>query len=143
MIAFVSTDQVTPLRRSVLRVGMPDATVDFDGDDDPGTFHLAVLDDDGTIIAVSTWMLRPRPDEPDRPSFQLRGMASAVRSSGHGSALIRFGIDRVRSLGVTRVWANARDSALEFYLRHGFVSLGEGFIESVTRLPHHVVSLDL
>jgi hypothetical protein len=37
------------------------------------------------------------------------------------------------------VWANARDAALGFYLRHGFEIDSDGFIEAVTELPHHVI----
>jgi hypothetical protein len=37
------------------------------------------------------------------------------------------------------VWANARDAALGFYLRHGFAIDSDGFIEPVTELPHHVI----
>ena len=35
--------------------------------------------------------------------------------------------------------ANARDTALRFYQDHGFGVLGDGFVEPVTRLPHHLV----
>jgi hypothetical protein len=37
------------------------------------------------------------------------------------------------------IWANARDAALNFYNRHGYSTVGEGFIETVTQLPHHKV----
>ena len=45
--------------------------------------------------------------------------------------------------GFDLVWANARDAALDFYLRHGFVVEGDGFIEHHTQLPHHVVVREL
>jgi len=44
---------------------------------------------------------------------------------------------------VRTVWANARDAALDFYRAHGFTVVGDGFIETVTQLPHHVVEIDL
>jgi hypothetical protein len=37
------------------------------------------------------------------------------------------------------VWANARDRALAFYEREGFVVVGDGFVDATTQLPHHVV----
>lgn len=139
-IRFVDAAQVRPLRQEVLRVGMPDATVEFDGDDDPDTYHLAVVDDTETIVAVSTWMSRPFGDL-DLPAMQLRGMATKRlrQKTGLGTALLDAGFRQARSRGVEVVWANARDEALPFYLRHGFEIIGDGFIESVTQLPHHRV----
>ena len=37
------------------------------------------------------------------------------------------------------VWARARDTALAFYVRHGFRVTGDGFVDEATQLPHHVV----
>jgi hypothetical protein len=39
------------------------------------------------------------------------------------------------------VWAKARDTALGFYLRLGWVVVGEGFVYN--GLPHHTAVLDL
>lgn len=144
-IRFVSAVDVRPLRREVLRVGMPDATVDFEGDDDPGTFHLAIVDSAGEIVAVSTWMNRPCADDPHRPSMQLRGMATrrGLQHTGLGGLLLESGFRHARANGTNLIWANARDEAMPFYLRHGFEIIGDGFIETVTRLPHHRVRRDL
>lgn len=144
-IQFASASDVRPLRREVLRVGMPDATVEFDGDDDPDTFHLVAIEYSGEIIAVSTWMVRALVDEPERRSIQLRGMATSVRLQGHGlgGRLVAHGVREARTRNIDWIWANARDSALGFYQRHGFHIIGGGFIESVTGLPHHRVRLDL
>ncbi len=32
-----------------------------------------------------------------------------------------------------------RDAALDFYLRHGFVVDGDGFIDEHTAKPHHLI----
>ncbi len=37
------------------------------------------------------------------------------------------------------MWANARDTALGFYAAHGFEVVGDGFVTTDTRLPHHRV----
>lgn len=138
---FVTSADVRPLRREVLRVGMPHATVEFDGDDDNDTFHLAGFDPTGSIVAVSTWMRRPLLENPESPAVQLRGMAVKrdLQSSGVGARLLASGFGHARSLAIDWVWANARDVALSFYRRHGFEVVGEGFIEPVTGLPHHRV----
>jgi hypothetical protein len=41
------------------------------------------------------------------------------------------------------VWAKARDSALDFYLRCNFRVVGEQFIEPASGMPHHLVVLDM
>jgi predicted dehydrogenase/predicted GNAT family N-acyltransferase len=140
-VRVVGVDDVRPLRLDVLRRGMTNRTVDFDGDDDASTVHLAAFDDSGGIIGVSTWMRRRCVDRPDLAAVQLRGMATArhLQGSGVGAALVKAGLDRAREGGADVVWANARDAALAFYARHGFEVVGDGFIESVTNLPHHRV----
>ena len=39
------------------------------------------------------------------------------------------------------VWANARDTALGFYARHGFEVLEPGHVDATTGLPHHHIRL--
>ncbi len=141
----VTSEDVRPLRLDVLRRGMTNRTIDFDGDDDPTTFHLAAFDATGGIVGVSTWMRRDSVDRPGRIAVQLRGMATArhLQGTGIGAALLAAGCARARAAGAEVVWANARDAALDFYRRHGFAVVGEGFVESVTGLPHHRVVVPL
>lgn len=140
-VRFCSAEDVRPLRREVLRVDMPDATVDFEGDDDPATFHLAAYDRSLSIVAVSSWMERVSTDEPSRRSIQLRGMATKTQFQGKGlgELLLESGFRTARDRSIDSIWANARDSALPFYLKNGFEIVGAGFIEGVTGLPHHRV----
>lgn len=144
IIRSVTAAEVRPLRLEVLRAGMANRTVTFDGDDEPDTVHLAAFDDAGTMIGTSTWLRRACSYEPELPAVQLRGMATRrdLQSQGIGSSLLIAGLDHWRDLAYI-VWANARDAALPFYTRHGFDVRGPGFIESVTELPHHVVVRDL
>jgi predicted GNAT family N-acyltransferase len=134
----VDTSVVLPVRMRVLRAGTPSDDATFDGDDDPGTLHLAALVGD-EVVAVSTWLARPWHLDPARPATQLRGMATeeSARGSGVGGILLEEGVRRAFAAGSELVWANARDTALRFYLRHGFEVEGEGFRTLDTRLPHH------
>jgi len=127
------------LRRRVLRNDDPDARVAFDGDDTPGTVHLGVEDADGVLLGVSTWLPRPGPIDPLPTDRQLRGMAvdNNRRGGGIGGVLLAAGVRRAFDDGATAVWANARDTALAFYIRHGFEVVGDGFIDPTTGLPHH------
>lgn len=137
----VSAIDVRPLRLDVLRRGMVSRIVDFDGDDEPTTVHLAAITPTGEVVGVSTWLAREHVGDPGRAALQLRGMATArhLQGTGIGASLLRAGKELARERGAALVWANARDAALAFYNRHGFATVGDGFIESVTSLPHHRV----
>jgi GNAT superfamily N-acetyltransferase len=128
--------QTHPLRLAVLRDDTPSNVVVFDDDESPGTLHLGVLHGE-EIVAVSTWIPRPFNDE---PAVQLRGMATSpdVQGQGVGSLLLESGCTRISAL-TPLLWARARDTALNFYLRHGFTVEGDGFIDELTGKPHHII----
>jgi predicted GNAT family N-acyltransferase len=125
-----------PLRLAVLRNDIPGRPVVFDSDDRPGTVHLGVRDGD-SLVAISTWIPNPYGTE---PAVQLRGMATAphLQGRGVGGILVEAGCRRAATVAPL-VWARARDSALSFYLRHGFIVEGEGFVDETTRIPHHLI----
>ncbi len=137
----VPVADVHDLRRRVLRRGTPSDNVDFAGDDDPRTRHLAVRDRSGEVIATSTWSEQECPDRPGRRALQLRGMAvdDAWQGRGLGVVLLEAGLDLAAAREIDLVWANARDGALGFYTGHGFAVVGDGFVTSDTGLPHHRV----
>jgi GNAT superfamily N-acetyltransferase len=101
--------------------------------------HLGVRDDAGRLVAVSTWLPRPGPVDPQPGERQLRGMAvdDGRRGTGVGAVLLTAGVQHAFDAGAPAVWANARDSALAFYQRHGFTIVGEGFVDATTGIPHH------
>ncbi len=141
----VEVEEIYDLRFDVLRRDTPSDNVDFPHDRDPGTIHLAVRDESGSVIAASTWTPKQFPDRPDAAAVQLRGMAVSAghRGRGLGAAMIAAGLDDARRRGAALVWANARDSALEFYVANGFAVVGEGFRTTDTDLPHHRIVQEL
>jgi len=139
-VVAVDVTEVHGLRRDVLRRGTPTDNVHLDADEDVRTRHLAIRDD-GDVVAASTWLERECPHHPGVPALQLRGMA--VRDDhqrrGLGATLIDAGVAVGRSLGVELIWANGRDSALDFYAANGFHVVGDGFVTNDTKIPHHVI----
>ena len=99
----ITAAETYALRQRVLRNNQAAAHLQWDGDNDPGTFHLGIRDGSGSIVAVSTWLSGPS-------ATQIRGMATdpALIGGGLGSRLLTAGIERCRSSGSTVVWANAR-----------------------------------
>lgn len=133
-----------PLRRTVLRAGTASDVVEFDGDELATTFHLGVRAV-GEIVAISTWIARPCPARPALAGIQLRGMATdpAHRGAGLGARLLTAGIARCAASGAELVWARARVTALEFYVRHGFTPAGPVYADPVTGLPHRDILLTI
>ncbi len=134
----ITAAQTHPLRLTVLRHDVPTKVVIFAEDDMPGAVHLGVRVG-SELVAVSSWIPRPYRDT---PAVQLRGMATAhaFQGTGLGGLLLGAGCARAAETGNQIVWARARDAALSFYERHGFIVDGDGFIDDATQLPHHVVS---
>ncbi|CAN5552305.1 hypothetical protein BH23ACT3_BH23ACT3_03670 [soil metagenome] len=139
-VVVLSAADTHPLRTSVLRSGTLTSEVRFDHDDRPDTVHLGITID-GTVVAISTWIPRPHPDHPHLVGVQLRGMATdpARRGTGLGRQLLEAGIERSAAEGAEMVWARARDSALDFYLAHGFETFSHGYTDLSTGLAHHDV----
>jgi GNAT superfamily N-acetyltransferase len=123
------------LRRRVLLVSP--RPLALDGDDDPGTIHLAVRDGDVTV-AVATFV-------PTEEGVQLRGMAvdPGAQGTGVGRVLVEAAVERLRATGVTRLWCNARDTAVPFYERLGWTVTGPGFMHAESGLPHQRMELVL
>lgn len=140
----VSVYEILDLRMSVLRDGTPSQNPRYPEDDDVDSLHLAALHND-MVVATSTWLPRPWLNEPLVPATQLRGMAVAkgLQSSGIGGVLLRAGIERAVQSGSRFVWARARDTAIRFYEKHGFVVVGDQFIDEATGVGHHLVLLDV
>ena len=135
----ISAEETHSVRLAVLRADTPTKEVSFPQDHAPGATHLGVRID-GELVATSTWVPHDAPDGTS-PALQLRGMATSahLQGSGIGASLIAAGRVHAAQVGAVAVWANARDRALAFYEREGFVVIGDGFVDAVTQLPHHVV----
>ncbi|MBI5231981.1 MAG: GNAT family N-acetyltransferase [Coriobacteriales bacterium] len=69
---------------------------------------------------------------------QLRQVAvrPESRGSGLGKALVATLEWRAADEGAETLWLNARESAIPFYERLGFIAEGEMFGSALTRLPH-------
>ena len=142
VLVALTPEETHPLRLAVLRFDTPTKDVVFPEDTWPGAQHLGLRVDD-ELVATSSWVPRPHPDDeyPGLRCVQLRGMATsrALQSTGYGGILLEGGCARMAADGFGLVWARARDAALAFYLRHEFMVEGEEFIDHHTQLPHHLV----
>src|SRR3954447_7612081 len=135
--------EIMPLRHAVLRPGYPLEASHYAEDD--VAVHIAGWDDD-VLIACATVFADPWPGPPPAAdAWRLRGMAGdpSRPGSGAGAQVLSRAGAAAREAGAPLIWANARTTALGFYLRHGWQVAGEEFLASDTGLPHHPIRLDL
>jgi predicted GNAT family N-acyltransferase len=137
----IATEETYDLRTAVLRADTPTSDPKYAEDSKHGTVHLGIFDENKNLIATSTWVINPWQEDPSAIAIQLRGMAVATsyQKSGLGKLLLDSGVTHAKTHNAKYVWAKARDSALDFYLRNDFKSVGDGFTEGVTQMPHHLV----
>ncbi len=136
----VEVAQVADLRTRVLRSHMPGTPARAATDDLPSTVHLGAFRGDRLVGAVTVFA-EEAPGHPGTPAQRFRFMAvePSAQGTGTGTALMNEVIARARARDIRLLWANGRDSALDFYRRLGFEAVGDGFADSPSLLPHHVV----
>ena len=142
-IATASTQDILPLRMKVLREGTPSQDPRYTEDDWEITTHLALYQHD-EIVGTSSLLTNifPLPHaHSNNFDTQLRGMAidQSLQSTGLGAELLLYGIHIAQRNGAGIVWARARDSALRFYERNGFTTVGDAFTDEATGMSHHLV----
>ena len=137
----LQTSETYALRTAVLRDNTPTSDPKYAEDSNQGTVHLGIFDAHENLIGTSTWVINPWQEDSTAQAIQLRGMAVAKnrQSAGLGTMLLTAGVIHAEKLKAKYIWAKARDSALNFYLRHDFLVVGEGFTEGTTQMPHHLV----
>lgn len=136
----VAAAETADLRRQVLRGGRP---VALPGDDDPAVVHVGCFDGD-LLVGTGNVRREPAPWAPDVPAWRLRGMATAEgrRGEGIGAAVLAALVAHCRAHGGGQLWCNARVPAQDFYVRDGFVTVGEPWEEPEIG-PHVRMVLDL
>lgn len=120
-------DQIIDLRWKILRAGLNRNTAFFEGDHETTTRHFAAWQDQSLVGCVTivhrAWM--------NRLAWQLRGMAVAADRQHRGIG--RLMLDAVeQAVGnddfSRQLWCNARTSAVSFYQKHGWRTVGEQFL---------------
>jgi GNAT superfamily N-acetyltransferase len=120
----LAASETHALRRAVSADGRTDLpTMQYELDDAADSWHLGAVDSTGTVVAISSFYRQTCPnrsEEPDPVLLQFMAVDPAVQRQGIGSAVLAEALRRLRSAGVTLLWASARDNAIPFYERFGF-----------------------
>ena len=114
------------LRRTVLRDGRDDLVATHRFDAEPTSLHLGVVAADGSAVGGVTVVIDPLPGFATL-RLVLMAVDPAVQGSGVGRSLVEAIQDRAAEAGLD-VWAAARVSAVDFYLRLGFLPRGDVFV---------------
>lgn len=115
-----------PLRRAILRPHQSIGEMAWPGDDDPEAIHLVAYEG-GAAVGMVSFMPLIREGSTAHKPFRLRGMGvvDQRRSAGIGAAILERGVSLVSEQGGDEVWCHAREQAVPFYERHGFVTQGK------------------
>jgi predicted GNAT family N-acyltransferase len=92
------------------------------GEDQEDCVHAMIANDAGQAIAVGRVILKPTGEA------HIRSMATAedCRGQGLGRRIMDYLEQAARERGATTVILNARENAVIFYAKLGYVPVGEG-----------------
>ena len=126
------------IRHKMLR---PSGTVEdcmFQGDHDELTFHLGAFVDK-KLVSVASFYFEKHPAFSEAYQYRLRGMATLPEYQGQGysSALLRTAFPVIKQNQCSLLWCNAREKALGFYKKVGFIATGELF--SIPNIGKHML----
>jgi GNAT superfamily N-acetyltransferase len=140
-VLVVAPERLHELRRRVLRGNDPNTSVVDPRDDDEASLHVAGYLDERLVVSASFFPSTP-PIRDELVTYQLRYMATDfdVQGKGYGAVVLGSASDLLRTRGAEQLWANARDTALGFYLATGWsVIEGSEHLSPETQLPHKVI----
>lgn len=138
VIELCAAPRLHDLRRRVLRGGDPEKNVVDPRDGGDEALHVVGLLGERPVVSASFYPCAS-PDHPDAVSYQLRYLATDfdVQRRGYASRVLAVGEAHLRQRGCTVLWANGRDTALDFYRREGWREVaGSEHLSAETQLPH-------
>ncbi len=139
-IVEISPSETLPIRNEILRPGEDIQQCVFEGDSAPDTRHFGAQDGDGTIVGIVSVYRKGNPSISSGNTFQIRAMATLpnVRKKGVGRLLVAAAENHASTEGASFIWANARSTAVDFYVKSGYtLASAEFLIEGVG--AHHLV----
>ena len=133
-VTTIPAEETYQIRLDVLRKGI-DLPAQFSGDFDEDTFHLGVFENN-VLVGVSSFMKTENKHFKSQ-QFQLRGMAmlEKFRGKGLGKLMIGKALSVLRDREIDVLWCNAREAALQFYVKQGFLIQGSMF--EINKIGNH------
>lgn len=122
MILEVSASETWPLRHSVM---WPDKPLDYVKlpEDEQG-IHYGLYKSEELISVVSLFV------EGNKAQFRKFATIVSQQGNGYGTELLSYLFSQLNSLGVEKVWCNARIDKTSFYHRFSMKETAHSFIKS-------------
>ena len=117
------------VRHPILRNGKPTENCHFEGDERETTIHFGLFDNEKLIGVISVFE-HDNTTIDSKKQVQIRGMAvlGAFQKKGYGSTLLQHAEMHLRNKKIELIWFNARVSAVSFYKKLGYTTIGTSFI---------------
>jgi predicted GNAT family N-acyltransferase len=124
----ISSRDTFLVRQPILREGKPIESCQFDGDDLKTTTHFGLFIDKNIIGVLSVFKNNNVIFNTEN-QFQIRGMAilKKFQRKGFGDEIVKHSEEHVKSQFGKLIWFNARESAVPFYEKLGYIKIGEPF----------------
>ena len=124
----ISAKETISVRHEVLRAGKPIESCSFDGDDLASTVHFGIFENNFLCGVASVFQKKLTAFDVES-QCQLRGMAilSKAQDRGFGKLLLKEIEIFLRTLKTKILWFNAREAAIVFYEKMGFIKYGAIF----------------
>ncbi len=106
-------------------------------DQDPRTVHLMGVSNQGEICAVG----RIHP-EPDYAQIRYMAVNDTQQRQGMGSALLHALEQQAPAMGHQRIFLNARENYLPFYIKNGYQDIGASYT-LFDAIPHRKMQKQL
>lgn len=125
-IKYIIPEETYEIRKKILRKNM-DLPAQFHGDFAKESFHLGLFEE-GKLTSIAS-LVRSDNQNLEGLQYQLRGMATLeeFQGKGYGKSLVLEAEKILKERKIAFIWCNARVSAVHFYYKQGFKSIGQEF----------------
>ena len=125
----ILAEETCVVRQAVLRIGKPIETCVFDGDSKKDTFHLGIFSKI-ELIGVASFIKNNSKLFSEKNQYQLRGMAilKNFQQQGLGTLILNEAQNILLQNKTELLWFHARELAVTFYKKQGFIIVGDSFI---------------
>jgi ribosomal protein S18 acetylase RimI-like enzyme len=126
-IKSISVKETYLVRHPILRAGKPIENCEFEGDEDESTLHLGLFFKTD-LIGVASFIKNSNVLFIEKKQYQLRGMAilKEYQKKGFGNLLLVEGEEQLLNK-CQRIWFNARENALNFYIKNNYKIIDKPF----------------
>ena len=127
----IELDAYYKLRYEVLRKPWGQAEDSTKDEWEDISIHVLMLNKNGEAIAAGRLQLNPGSEG------QIRSMAvkEEYRGQGLGSEILLFLEEKAREKDLSLIVLDARENAIPFYKRHGYISIGASYL-LFNEIPH-------